>query len=144
MRFMLMIKADANSEGGKLPTTEEMSAMHTFNEQMVRAGVLLAADGLHPSSKGARVHFLAGKKTDVVEGPFPDPKAVVAGFWLVETKSKAEVIEWVKRCPLSEGHEIEIRQVYEVADFPEDVLPPEEAARIERMHAAVQQKTTQA
>lgn len=141
MRFMLMIKADATSEAGKLPTAELMEAMGNYNEQMVKAGVLLAGEGLQPSSKGARVHFLGDKKTQVVEGPFAEPKALVAGFWLIETKSKSEAIEWVKRCPLGEGAEIEIRQVFEASDFPRDVLTPEEAAREDRMRTELQRRT---
>ena len=119
MRFMLIIKADTNTEAGVLPSKELVAAMDEFNEKMVKAGVLLAAEGLHPSSKGARITFHGGGKRTVTDGPFTEAKELIAGFWLIQVKSKEEAIEWVKRCPnpmLGES-EIEIRQIFEADDF---------------------------
>src|SRR6187397_455747 len=113
MRFMVLVKADKNSEAGVLPDTKLLAAMGKYNEELVKAGVMLAGEGVHPSSKGARVKFSGGKKT-VIDGPFAETKELVAGFWIWQVKSKAEAIEWVKRCPNpAEGEsEIEIRQVF--------------------------------
>jgi hypothetical protein len=124
MRFMLMIKADKNTEAGVLPSTELLAAMGKYNEELVKAGVMLAGEGLQPSSKGARVKF-SGKKRTVIDGPFAETKELIAGFWLIQVKSKAEAIEWVKRCPnpLEGEAEIEIRQVFEAADFGEAFTP---------------------
>jgi hypothetical protein len=144
MRFIVIIKADTDSEAGKMPSAELIAAMGRYNEQMVQAGVMLAGEGLHPSSKGARVQFLEGNKTKVIEGPFSNPKDLVAGFWLIETKSKAEALEWVKRCPAGPGAEIEVRQLFEATDFPSDVMPPEEAAREEALRAELQRKAARA
>ena len=115
MRFMMMVKADAQSEAGILPDEKILADMAAFNEQMVKAGVMLAAEGLQASSKGARVKFAAGRPT-VVDGPFAETKELVAGFWLIQARSKEEAIEWAKRVPFQEG-EIEIRQVFELEDF---------------------------
>jgi len=115
MRFMLLVKADKNSEAGVLPDEKILSEMGKFNEEMVKAGVMLAAEGLQASSKGARVRFSRGTPT-VTDGPFTETKELVAGFWLIEVRSKEEAIEWVKRVPFKEG-EIEIRQVFELEDF---------------------------
>jgi hypothetical protein len=132
MRFMMMIKADKNTEAGVLPSKELLAAMGEFNEEMVRAGVLLAGEGLHPSSKGARVRFSGGKRT-VIDGPFTEAKELIAGFWLIQVTSKEEAVEWARRCPepLGEGAEaeIEIRQVFEASDFPPEIFPAEDAAR---------------
>jgi hypothetical protein len=144
MRFIVIIKADADSEAGKLPSPELMAAMGRYNEQMVQAGVMLAGEGLHPSAKGSRVQFLEGNKTKVIDGPFANAKDLVAGFWLIETKSKAEALEWVKRCPVGPGAEIEVRQLFEATDFPSDVMPPEEAAREEALRAELQRKAARA
>jgi hypothetical protein len=118
MRFMVMVKATADSEAGKLPGTELLTAMGHYNEALVKAGILLAAEGLHPSSGGARVAFNGNTRT-VIDGPFSETKELVAGFWLIQVKSLAEAIEWVKRCPNPfEGpSEIEIRRVFEAEDF---------------------------
>jgi len=140
MRFMVIIKEDQDSEAGKLPTAEMFAAMGRYNEQMVKAGVMLAGEGLHPSSKGARVKFLADNKTMVIDGPFAEAKELIAGFWLIGTKSREEALEWVKRCPVRPGTEIEVRQVQEVADFPSEVLPPEEAAREHALRSELQRK----
>jgi len=143
MRFMVIIKADGESESGKLPSAELIAAMGRYNEQMVKAGVMLAGEGLQPSSKGARVQFLAGNKTQVIDGPF-ETKGLVAGFWLIETKSKAEALEWVRRCPAGAGAEIEVRQLFEAADFPSEVMPPEEVAREDALRAELQRKAARA
>jgi hypothetical protein len=137
MRFMLIIKADANSEAGVMPSQELLTEMGKYNEELVKAGVLLAGEGLHPSSKGARVKFSGSKRT-VVDGPFPETKELVAGFWLIQVKSKEEAIEWVKRCPNPTGgeSEIEIRQVFEAEDFGAE-LTPELREQEERLRAEV-------
>jgi hypothetical protein len=124
MRFMLMVKATPESETGAMPSTELLTAMGQYNEEMVKAGILLAAEGLHPSSKGARVRFSGSERT-VIDGPFPQAKELVAGFWLIEVSSKEEAIEWVKRCPnpMDEDSEIEIRQVFTVEDFGDAATP---------------------
>jgi hypothetical protein len=121
MRFMVIVKADKNSEAGVLPTQELLSEMMKYNEELVKAGVMLAADGLHPSSKGARVKF-AGGKTTVTDGPFAETKELIAGYWIFQAKSKEEVINWVKRAPMKDT-EIEIRQIFEPADFGENLTP---------------------
>jgi len=118
MRFMVMVKADQTTEAGVMPDQKLLADMGKYNEELVKAGVLLAGEGLHPSSKGARVRF-SGKSRTVIDGPFAEVKQLVAGFWLIQVKSKDEAIEWVKRCPnpLGGESEIEIRQVFEEADF---------------------------
>ena len=125
MRFMILVKADKDSEAGVLPSTELLAAMGKFNEELVKAGIMLAGEGLHPSSKGARVRFSGAKRT-VVNGPFPETKDLVAGFWMWKCKSKEEAIEWVKRCPNpmpGTESEIEIRQVFEAEDFGAEFTP---------------------
>jgi hypothetical protein len=121
MRFMVLVKADKNSEAGVLPDTKILAAMGKFNEELVKAGVMLAGEGLQPTSKGARVKFSGGKKT-VIDGPFTEAKELVAGFWLWQCKSKAEAIEWLKRAPF-EGTEVEIRQIFEAEDFGANLTP---------------------
>lgn len=135
MRFMVMIKGDAETEAGGMPSTEVLAAMGKYNEELVNAGVMLAGEGLHPSSKGARVK-LSGGTTTVVDGPFAEAKELIAGFWLWEVSSLDEAIEWVKRCPSDpqqEG-EIEIRQVFENDDFG-DEFTPELRAQEDRLRA---------
>lgn len=125
MRFMVIVKADKNSEAGVLPSTEMLEAMGKYNEELVKAGVMLAGEGLQPSSKGARVTF-SGSKRIVTDGPFPETKQLIAGFWLWQVRSREEAIEWVKRCPNPmPGTEsvIEIRQVFEAEDFGENFTP---------------------
>ena len=112
---MVLVKADKNSEAGVMPSQQLLTAMGKYNEQLAKAGVLLAAEGLHPSSKGARVRFAGGKKT-VIAGPFTETKELIAGFWLWQVKSKEEAIEWLKRAPFGKT-EVEIRQVFEAEDF---------------------------
>jgi hypothetical protein len=121
MRFMLQVRADRDSEAGILPPKELFAEMAKFNEEMVKAGVMLAGEGLHPSSKGARVLF-AGPKRTVVDGPFADPNELIAGFWIIDAKSKAEAIDWAKRVPFM-GGTIEIRQVFEAEDFGPALTP---------------------
>lgn len=135
MRFMIIVKATADSEAGKMPSQQLLTDMGKYNEQLVNAGVLLAAEGLHPSARGARVKFEGNKRT-VVDGPFAETKELIAGFWLIQVKSKEEAIEWVRRCPNPfEGDcEIEIRQVFEMEDFG-DAVTPELCAQEERMRA---------
>jgi len=118
MRFMIVVKADKNSEAGVLPDEQLLTAMGKYNEELAQAGVLLAAAGLHPSAKGARVTFSGSKRT-VIDGPFAETKELIAGFWLWQVKSKEEAIAWVKRCPMPHDTEteIEIRQVFEAEDF---------------------------
>jgi len=134
MRFMIMIKSDETTETGILPDERVMKEMNDYNEQLVKAGVLLAAEGLHPSSKGARVRFSGGKRT-VVDGPFAEAKELIAGFWLIQAKSLDEAIEWVKRVPAQEAV-IEIRQVFEIDDF-RPALTPELREAEERLRARV-------
>jgi hypothetical protein len=125
MRFMVMVKATRNSEAGAMPSEKLLAEMGKFNEELVKAGVMLAGEGLHPSSKGTRVKFSGGKRT-VIDGPFAETKELVAGFWLWQVKSKEEAIEWVKRCPdpmPGEESEIEIRQVFEAEDFGAEFTP---------------------
>lgn len=127
MRFMLQVRANPDSEAGKMPSRELVAAMGKFNEEMIKAGVMLAGEGLHPSSRGARISF-AGGRPQVIEPPFADPDELISGFWLVELPSREAAIDWAKRVPF-EGGVIEIRQIFEACDFPPEILPPEEAAR---------------
>lgn len=133
MRFMVIIKADANSEAGVMPDEKLLTEMGKFNEELVKAGVMLAGEGLHPSSKGARVRFSGSQRT-VIDGPFAETKELIAGFWLWEVRSMQEAIEWLKRCPnpMIGESEIEIRQVFEAADFGEAFTPElqEQEARL--------------
>ncbi len=142
MRFMVIVKADANSEAGIMPSEELLTAMGKYNEELVKAGVMLAGEGLHPSSKGARVTF-SGGKTTVIDGPFTEAKELVAGFWLIQVTSKEEAIEWVKRIPNPDDSEmeIEIRQIFEADDFgPEFTPEAREAEERMREHLAAQQQ----
>jgi hypothetical protein len=133
MRFMIVVKADKNSEAGILPDQKLLTEMGKYNEELAKAGVLLAGEGLHPSSKGARVKFSGSTRT-VIDGPFAETKELIAGFWLWQVKSKEEAIEWVKRCPLPHDSEteIEIRQVFEAEDFGSEFTPElrEQEARL--------------
>lgn len=115
MRFMMIVKASKESEAGILPTEAELAEMGKYNEQMVKAGVMLAGEGLQASSKGARIHYEGAKRT-VTDGPFTETKELIAGFWLIQVKSRAEAIEWAKRVPFKEGH-VELRQIFELEDF---------------------------
>jgi hypothetical protein len=136
MRFMVIVKADKNSEAGVLPDQKLLSEMGKFNEELAKAGVMLAGEGLQASAKGARVRFSGNKRT-VIDGPFSETKELIAGFWLWQVRSKEEAIEWLKRAPFQEG-EVEIRQVFEAEDFGAEFTPElrEQEARIRRQVAA--------
>src|SRR5213594_4881357 len=140
MRFMVIVKADKNSEAGVLPSKEILAAMGKYNEELVKAGVMLAGEGLQASSKGARVRF-SGNKRIVTDGPFAETKELVAGFWLWQVKSKEEAIEWVKRCPnpMPGESEIEIRQIFEAADFGAE-FTPELREQEERLRAQIEKQ----
>ena len=137
MRFMILVKADKDAEAGVLPDQELLTAMGKYNEELAQAGVLLAAEGLHPSAKGARVRFSGGQRT-VIDGPFVETKELIAGFWLWQVQSKEEAIAWVKRCPMEEA-EIEIRQVFEAEDFG-PAFTPELREQEERLRARMAAK----
>jgi hypothetical protein len=140
MKFMVMVKATKDSEAGVMPSEKLLTEMGKFNEELVKAGVMLAGEGLHPSSKGARVRF-SGAKRSVIDGPFAETKELVAGFWIWQVKSKAEAIEWVKRCPnpMPGESEIEIRQVFEAEDFGAE-FTPELREQEERLRAQIAKK----
>jgi hypothetical protein len=139
MRFMMLVKASKDSEAGKLPSKELVAAMGRFNEEMAQAGVLLAGEGLHASSKGTRVTFTGGKRV-MTDGPFAETKELLAGFWMIQVKSKVEALEWASRIPFTDGEVVEVRQVFEASDFPPEVFPPEDAAREEALRAELQRK----
>jgi hypothetical protein len=140
MRFMILLKADQNTEAGVMPSEKLLTDMTRYNEELVKAGVMLAGEGLQPSSKGARVKFSGDKRT-VTDGPFAETKELIAGFWIFQVKSKEEAIEWVKRCPnpLEGEAEIEIRQVFEAEDFGAEFTPELRQAE-ERMRAQIAEK----
>ena len=127
MRFMLQVRANPDSEAGKMPSRELVAAMGRFNEEMIKAGVMQAGEGLHPSSKGARVSFSGGKPT-LHEPPFAAPNELISGFWMIDVPSKDAAIDWARRAPFEDGV-IEIRQVFEASDFPADILPADAAAK---------------
>lgn len=136
MRFMVIVKANAESEAGRMPSEQLLAAMDQFNQELVQAGIRRAAEGLHPSSKGARIRLAQGQAPKVIDGPFAETKELIAGFWIIEAGSREEVIHWMKRCPLphetppGEYCELEIRPFYELADFGEAFTP--EARPLER------------
>jgi hypothetical protein len=131
MRFMVIVKANEDSEAGVMPSEAQLAEMGEYNEELVKAGVMLAGEGLHPTSKGVRIRF-SGKDRTVIDGPFAETKELIAGFWLIQAKSRDEAIEWVKRAPFDGGEEIEIRQVFEEEDFGDEFTPElrEQEARI--------------
>ena len=139
MRFMILIKANKDSEAGVMPSEQLLAEMGKFNEELVKAGVMLAGEGLHPTSKGARVRFSGGKRT-VIDGPFAETKELIAGFWIWQCKSKEEAIEWLKRCPNPHNEEadVEIRQIFEAEDFGAE-FTPELRAQEERIRAQTEQ-----
>ncbi len=141
MRFMILVKATKDSEAGVMPSQELLAAMGRYNEELVNAGIMLAAEGLHPSSRGVRVRFSGNERT-VIEGPFANANELVAGFWLWQVKSREEAIEWVKRCPnpMPQDSEIEIRQVFEAEDFGAE-FTPELREQEERLRAKIAAKT---
>jgi hypothetical protein len=140
MRFMVLVKATEESEAGIMPDEKMLAEMGEYNEKLVKAGIMLAGEGLHPSSKGARVRF-SGTDRTVIDGPFSETKELVAGFWLIDVKSKEEAIEWVKRCPnpMPGESEIEIRQVFEASDFGEQ-FTPELRAKEEEMRRKIESR----
>ncbi len=143
MRFMVLIKADANSEAGVMPSEQLMAEMGRFNEELVQAGVMLNGDGLHPSSRGARVRF-SGQTRQVIDGPFAETKELIAGFWIWKCASLQEAIEWVKRCPnpmLGES-EVEIRQIFDAEDFGAE-FTPELRAQEERLRIQIEEQQRQ-
>ncbi|HLV65988.1 MAG TPA: YciI family protein [Polyangiaceae bacterium] len=138
---MVIVKATKNSEAGAMPSTELLEAMGKYNEELVKAGIMLAGDGLQPSAKGKRIRFSGGKKT-VIDGPFPETKELIAGFWIWQVKSMEEALEWARRCPdpmPGEESELEIRPVYEAEDFGEN-LTPELRAQEERLKSELEQQ----
>ena len=138
MRFMVLVPADKSTEAGVMPTEKLLAEMTKFNEEMAKAGVMLAGEGLHPTSKGARIRYEGSKRT-VIEGPFADGN-LVAGFWLIQVKSKQEAIEWLKRAPFDGGTQIELRQIFEAEDFGA-ALTPELREKEERLRAQVAQRS---
>src|SRR5437879_9875720 len=138
MRVMVIVKANKESESGVPPSKEILTEMGKFNEELVKAGVMLAGEGLHPSSKGKRVRFSGGKRT-VMDGPFTEAKELVAGFWLWQVKSMDEAVEWLKRAPFDGGTEVEIRPVFEASDFGAE-FTPELRAQEERLRAKIEKR----
>ncbi|MDM0069312.1 YciI family protein [Variovorax sp. J31P207] len=122
MRFMVIVKASKESEAGVMPSQQLLTDMGNYNEALVKAGVLLAGEGLHPSSKGARMRF-SGKERTVIDGPFSETKELIAGFWLWQVRSKEEALEWLRRAPFDDGAELELRQVFEMDDFGAELTP---------------------
>jgi hypothetical protein len=139
MRFMVIVKANEDSEAGVMPTTEMLAEMGKYNEELVKAGVMLNGDGLHPSSKGVRVRFDGDKRT-VTDGPFPETKELIAGFWIWQCDSMADAIEWLKKAPFDGGTELEIRQIFNAADFGEAFTPElqEQEERLRQQLSAMQ------
>lgn len=142
MRFMMLVKASKESEAGALPSRELLAAMGRFNEEMVKAGVMIAGDGLQPSSKGTRVTFSGSKRT-FTDGPFAETRELLAGFWMIDVKSKADALAWASRVPFTDGEVIEVRQVFEAEDFPAEIFPPDEVAREQALRDELQRKVAQ-
>lgn len=136
MRFMVIVKADKDSEAGVMPSEQMLADMGNFNDELVKAGVMLAGEGLHPSSKGVRIRFSGSNRT-VIDGPFAETKELIAGFWLIQVKSLDEAIEWMKRAPMGGDTELEIRQVFEAEDFGAE-FTPELRAQEERQRAQME------
>ena len=134
MRFMVLVKPGEGYEEGAMPKQEELAAMTAYNEELVKAGVMLAGEGLHPTSKGARVRYEGGGASTVTDGPFAESKELIGGFWLWQVKSREEAIEWLRRAPFGPGDEVELRQVFEADDFG-DELTPELREKEERLRA---------
>ena len=130
MKFMVFVKANEETEGGQMPTEAELAEMGNFNEELVKAGVMLGGDGLHPSAKGVRIQY-DGDERSVVDGPFAETKELIAGYWIIQVKSREEAVEWMKRVPFRDG-EVEIRQVFEAEDFGDEFTPElrEQEARL--------------
>ncbi len=141
MRFMMIIKANADTEAGVMPSSEAFAAMGRYNEELIQAGALLAAEGLQASSKGARVSKEGGR-TVVQDGPFSETKELIAGFWLIDVKNYDEALAWAKRVPLDEGDQVELRKVFEAADFPADLIPEENLRKEQEWRAANERPVT--
>ena len=139
MRFMMLVRASTASEAGALPSKELFAAMGQFNEEMVAAGVLFAGEGLQPSSKGTRVTFSGSQRT-FADGPFAETRELLAGFWMIDVKSKADALAWASRVPFTDGEVIEVRQVFEAEDFPVEVFPPEEVEREQKLRDELQRQ----
>jgi hypothetical protein len=139
MRFMMIVKASKESEAGALPSKKLVAAMGKFNEEMIKAGVMLSGEGLHPSSKGARIAY-SGQKRTVTDGPFSQTGELIAGFWVIKVKSRQEAMEWASRVPFTNGEVVEVRQIFEASDFPPEILPPDAAAREQAWRDAQQRK----
>ena len=139
MRFMVIVKADKDSEAGVMPSEEILTAMGKYNEELVKAGVMLAGEGLHPTSKGVRIKF-SGKNRTVTDGPFAESKELIAGFWVWQVRSREEAIQWLKRAPFDGGTEIELRQVFEAEDFGAE-FTPEAREQEERLRAQITRNT---
>ncbi|MEO8883811.1 MAG: YciI family protein, partial [Devosia sp.] len=129
MRYMMIVKANEESEAGSPPSSEGIAAMGRYNEQLIAAGILLAADGLHPTKNGSRIKFEGGKPPKVTDGPFTETKELVAGFWVIDVKSKDEALEWARRIPFADGEEVELRKVFEASDFAVDSVTEEHLAK---------------
>lgn len=142
MRFLVMVKGNKEYEAGAMPKREELLEMDKFNDELIKAGVMLAGEGLQPSSKGVRISY-AGAKRTVRDGPFTEAKELVAGFWIWQVKSRAEALEWAKRIPFTKGEEVEIRQIFEADDFGAE-LSPEMRAHDERQRAAIEKNKQRA
>jgi hypothetical protein len=138
MRYMVIVKASEDSENGVMPTEQELAEMGAYNEELVKAGVMLAGEGLHPSSKGARVRFDKDGSSTVTDGPFAETKELVAGFWILEVSSREEVIEWVRKIPFRDG-EVEVRQVFSADEFG-DAMTPELREQEDRLRATVEEQ----
>ena len=142
MRFMVIVKSNAGSEAGKLPTSEQLATMGRFNEEMIDAGIMLAGEGLLASAKGARIKFAAGGKSSVVDGPFAEAKELIGGFWIIQVKDREEALAWMRRAPMDPGAELEIRQVAEVSDFPVDSVSEEHLRKEQEWRDATQKPIT--
>jgi hypothetical protein len=140
MRFLVMVKATPESEAGELPSTEMLAKMGAYNQELAKAGIILGGEGLQPTSKGARIRFADGKPT-VTDGPFAETKELVAGFWILQGKSKEEIVEWLSRAPFERGEQVEIRQIYEMEDFA-PVTTPEITAQAAELHAYISAENT--
>ena len=141
MRYMMIVKANADSEAGVMPSSEAIAAMGRYNEELIKAGVLLAAEGLQASSQGARIKF-EGNKQSVTDGPFSETKELVAGFWIIDVKNYDEALAWARRIPFANGEEVEIRKVFEAADFPADAVSEEHLAKEQAWRDANQRPIT--
>ena len=139
MRFMIIVKATKDSEAGAMPSAQLLTEMGKFNEELAKAGVLLAGEGLHPTSKGVRVKFSGSKRT-VTDGPFAETKEIIAGYWLWQVKSKDEALEWLRRSPFGDGAEIEVRRVFEASDFGAE-FTPELREQEERLRSKIETKS---